>query len=176
MHAVAKPFLLALGLSLALVPLCRWLALRAGRIAQPREDRWHRRPVALFGGVAIGASLFAGAGVFGLVGQVPVLLGCAVLMFLTGLVDDFVRLKPATKLIVQIALASTLLFFDYWLNWVPSITLDSLLTLMWVVGMTNAFNLLDNMDGLCAGIAIIVGAALLIDLLPGATGAAAADI
>jgi len=42
---------------------------------------------------------------------------------------------------------------------------------MWVVGMTNAFNLLDNMDGLCAGIALIVGAALLIDLLPGSTGA-----
>ena len=47
---------------------------------------------------------------------------------------------------------------------------------MWVVGMTNAFNLLDNMDGLCAGIALIVGAALLIDLLPGSTGAAFADV
>ena len=176
MYAVAKPFLLALGLSLALVPLCRLLALRAGRVALPREDRWHRRPVALLGGVAIGASLFIGAGVFGLVTQIPVLMACAAIMFATGLVDDLVQLKPATKLIVQIALASTLLFFDYRLNWVHSMTLDSLLTLMWVVGMTNAFNLLDNMDGLCAGIAIIVGAALLIDLLPGATGAAFADV
>ncbi|MCU1381472.1 MAG: hypothetical protein JWL71_169, partial [Acidobacteria bacterium] len=44
---------------------------------------------------------------------------------------------------------------------------DLLLTLMWIVGMTNAFNLLDNMDGLCAGIAMVVGAALMIDLLPG---------
>ena len=48
------PFLLALALSLALVPLCRLLAMRLGRVAHPREDRWHRRPVALFGGVAIG--------------------------------------------------------------------------------------------------------------------------
>ena len=64
-----------------------------------------------------------------------------------------------------------LLFFGYRLNWLHSITLDSLLTLVWIVGMTNAFNLLDNMDGLCAGIALIVGAALLIDLLPGAAGA-----
>ena len=91
-------------------------------------------------------------------------------MFATGLVDDVLSLKPATKLIAQIALASSLLFFGYRLNWLQSTTLDSLLTLVWIVGMTNAFNLLDNMDGLCAGIAMIVGAALLIDLLPGAAG------
>jgi UDP-GlcNAc:undecaprenyl-phosphate GlcNAc-1-phosphate transferase len=51
-----------------------------------------------------------------------------------------------------------------------SSTLDSLLTLFWIVGLTNAFNLLDNMDGLCAGVTVIVGIALLIDLLPGAAG------
>jgi UDP-GlcNAc:undecaprenyl-phosphate GlcNAc-1-phosphate transferase len=176
MYAVAKPFLLALGLSLALVPLCRLLATRLGRVAHPREDRWHRQPVALLGGVAIGLSLFTGAAVFGLGSQVPVLLACALLMFLTGLIDDLVNLKPSTKLIVQIALGSVLLFFDYRLNWVHSVTIDSLLTLVWVVGMTNAFNLLDNMDGLCAGIALIVGAALLIDLLPGSSGTAFADV
>ena len=176
MYAVAQPFLLALGLSLAFVPLCRFLALRIGRVAHPRVDRWHRRPVALLGGVAIGLSLFVGAAAFGLVTQIPVLLACAVLMFLAGLADDLVSLKPSTKLIVQIALGSVLLFFDYRLNWIHSVTLDSLLTLVWVVGMTNAFNLLDNMDGLCAGIALIVGAALLIDLLPGSTGAAFADV
>ena len=176
MYALAEPFLLALGLSLAFVPLCRFLAVRMGRVAHPRADRWHRRPVALFGGVAIGLSLFVGAAVFGLGGQIPVLLTCALLMFLAGLADDLVSLKPSTKLIVQIALGSVLLFFDYRLNWIHSVTLDSLLTLVWVVGMTNAFNLLDNMDGLCAGIALIVGAALLIDLLPGSTGAAFADV
>jgi len=176
MNAVANPFLLALSLSLVLVPLCRLLAVRAGRVAHPREDRWHRRSVALFGGVAIGASMFVGAAAFGLIGQLPVLLACALLMFLTGLVDDLLRLKASTKLIVQIALASVLLFFDYRLNWFQSVTLDSLLTLVWVVGMTNAFNLLDNMDGLCAGIALIVGAALLVDLLPGSTGAAFAHV
>ena len=74
MIAVLTPFLAAFALSLALVPLCRLLAIRMGRMAHPREDRWHRRPVALLGGVAIGLSLFAGAGVFGLVGQMPVLL------------------------------------------------------------------------------------------------------
>ena len=91
-------------------------------------------------------------------------------MFAFGLADDVLSLKPSTKLIVQIAVASALVFADYRLNWVGSTTLDIVLTLVWVVGLTNAFNLLDNMDGLCAGIAIIACGALMVDLLPGATG------
>ena len=66
------------------------------------------------------------------------------------------------------ALACALLFYGHRLNWLHSITIDSFLTLVWVVGMTNAFNLLDNMDGLCAGIAVIVAAAFLANL--GAVG------
>src|SRR5439155_1043352 len=51
--AIGLPFLMALTLSLVCVPLCRLVALRRGFVARPREDRWHRRPVALFGGVGI---------------------------------------------------------------------------------------------------------------------------
>src|SRR2546428_12417157 len=60
--------------------------------------------------------------------------------------------------------------FDSRLSGLESTTLDLLLSLVWIVGLTNAFNLIDNMDGLCAGVAMIVGAALLVDLLPGAAG------
>src|SRR3954468_12152696 len=129
MIATAAPFFVAFALSLALVPLCRQLAIRLGRVAHPRADRWHARPVALLGGVAISLSLFTAASGFGLIEHRPVLVGAAVLAFLTGLVDDLTTLKASTKLVVQIALASTLLFFDYRINWVESITLDSLLTL-----------------------------------------------
>jgi UDP-GlcNAc:undecaprenyl-phosphate GlcNAc-1-phosphate transferase len=168
--AVLAPFLVALATSLVLVPIARFIALRAGFVAKPREDRWHRRPVALFGGAAIAASLFGGAFVFHVWRAQPVLTVTAALIFLVGLIDDAITLKPSTKLIVQIVLASVLLFFDYRLHWLNSVTLDGLVTLFWIVGLTNAFNLLDNMDGLCAGIAMIVGTALLIDLLPGAAG------
>jgi UDP-GlcNAc:undecaprenyl-phosphate GlcNAc-1-phosphate transferase len=164
MLQLAVEFLLALTISLGLVPLCRSLSHRYGRVAQPREDRWHRRPVALFGGVAIGVTLFALAASFGLFAERPAVLIWALAVFITGLVDDFITLKPSTKLIVQFAAACALLFFGYRLNWLHSITLDSLVTLVWIVGVTNAFNLLDNMDGLCAGIALIVGATLFIDL------------
>jgi UDP-GlcNAc:undecaprenyl-phosphate GlcNAc-1-phosphate transferase len=159
-------FLMAFAISAALVPVCRALSRRYGRVAHPREDRWHRRPVALFGGVAMGVTLVVCAAIFGLYRDVPVLLICATLAFLVGLVDDFLTLKPSTKLIAQIGIASAVLFFGYRLFWVGSITADSLLTLVWVVGVTNAFNLLDNMDGLCAGISLIVTATLLFDLVP----------
>jgi len=157
------PFLVAFVLSAALVPLCRRLALRLGRVAHPRADRWHGRPVALLGGIAISLSLFTTVSGFGLIEARPVLVGCALLAFATGLLDDVTRLKASTKLVVQIALASTLLFVGYRINWVGSITLDSLLTLVWVVGITNAFNLLDNMDGLCGGVSMIAIVGLLFE-------------
>ena len=120
----------------------------------------------MFGGVAIGLTLGAGLLVFGSGREMAVLLVCAALIFATGLADDIFVFKASTKLVVQIALASVLLAFGFRLNWTVSLTLDTMLTLVWVVGMTNAFNLLDNMDGLCAGIALIVGTALLVNLMP----------
>ena len=173
--SIAAPFALALALSLVLVPVARTVARKLGYVAKPREDRWHKSPTAMFGGAAIAASLFICVVVFRIGREVAVLAGVAATMFVVGLVDDVIVLKPSTKLIAQIAGASVLLFFGYRLNWLHSVTLDTILTLVWVVGMTNAFNLLDNMDGLCGGIAVIVGASLLISLLPGAGAHAFAE-
>ena len=164
--ALLWPFLFAFAVSLALVPVSRLLAVRFGYVAHPREDRWHRRPIALFGGVALAVTLAAGLMLFRSTGGIGVLVTCAALMFLFGLVDDIVSLKPFAKLVAEIAIASVFLYFGYRLNWTTSLTLDTMLTLVWVVGMTNAFNLLDNMDGLCAGIALVVGGALLFGVWP----------
>jgi UDP-GlcNAc:undecaprenyl-phosphate GlcNAc-1-phosphate transferase len=83
-------------------------------------------------------------------------------VFALGLVDDLAGLNPSTKLVVEIAVASMFLWFGYRLHWTESLTLDTVVTLFWIVGMTNAFNLLDNMDGLCAGTALVVSAVLLV--------------
>src|SRR5215470_1461270 len=167
---IALPFVVALTMSLGLVPIVRAIAVRRGFVAKPREDRWHRREsIAMSGGVAIAFSLFASLLIFHVGLPLTVLAVTSALMFCVGLVDDFISLKPATKLIAQIALASILLAFDFRLNWLQSVTLDTILTLCWVVAMTNAFNLLDNMDGLCGGVSLIVGVSLLIGLLPGAS-------
>ena len=119
----------------------------------------------MFGGVGIAIVVVSTAAGFGLVLQVPVLIATAVLTSAVGLTDDILHLKPATKLIAELVLASVLLQFGYRLNWLESMTLDTLLTLVWVVGLTNAFNLIDNMDGLCGGIALVAGTALLVEIV-----------
>jgi len=160
--------LLSFGVSLGLVPICRAVSTRLGYVAKPREDRWHKRPVALFGGVGIGLSLLMVSLLSGVATEIPVLIICSMAMFAVGFSDDILSLKPTTKLVAQIALASVLLFFNYRLNWFESMTLDMACTLVWVVGLTNAFNLLDNMDGLCAGVALIAATSLAGGLLQAA--------
>ena len=155
--------------SAALVPLCRRLAERTGAVAHPRNDRWHRQTIPLLGGVAIALAALLTALGSGIAREVPVLIVTALVIFIVGLTDDIIHLKPFTKLIAQIALASTLVYFDYSLGWLESRLLDNLLTIVWVVGLTNAFNLLDNMDGLCAGVALVVSVTLMFGLMTGAT-------
>ena len=155
-------FLLALAFSAVLTPLVRKMALRLGQVAEPREDRWHTRPTALMGGVAIFAS-FALAVLVGVIllpaaGTLKELLPlfvCASLVFLLGLIDDIYHVSPPTKLVGQIIAAAILVFFGFKINWFVSYTLNTFVSVFWIVGITNAFNLLDNMDGLSVGFAFI---------------------
>ncbi len=166
MDILVLPFLSAFVLALVLVPLCRGAARSVGKVAHPAADRWHRQSTPLFGGVAIAITTIGCAIGFSDAVALVVPLGCGALIFLVGLADDIHSFRPGTKLVAQIAIASVLLFFGYRLDWTESLTINSVLTVLWVVGITNAFNLLDNMDGLCAGIAIICTGALLLGLSP----------
>jgi UDP-GlcNAc:undecaprenyl-phosphate GlcNAc-1-phosphate transferase len=154
-------YLTALAVSAALVPVCRTMALRAGYVARPRLDRWHSRPTAMLGGIGIAVPTLLLAVAAGNAADVWLLLFGGATMFIVGLTDDIVSLKPSTKLIAEIAVASVFAFYGELLNWTPWPAFDVLLTILWLVGVTNAFNLLDNMDGLCAGVALIAGIALL---------------
>jgi len=157
-------------------PVCRRLAHRLGYIARPRNDRWHKKPTALLGGVAIVVSTLGVAAATG--AMTPTLwqlMGAAVLMAAFGLADDLLSLKPSTKLIAQVFAASVLLLFGFGLHWTGSPAADAMLTLFWIVGVTNALNLLDNMDGLCGGVTLIAGVFLLAGMA-GDPGASAASI
>ena len=172
------PFLLSFFLSAALTPLVRRNALRLGKVAEPREDRWHTKPTALMGGVAIFCSFLLAVILTAILLPtahilkefLPLLL-CASLVFLLGLVDDIYRLSPQTKLVGQVIAAAVLVFFGFKINWFVSYTLNTLVSVFWIVGITNAFNLLDNMDGLSAGIAFIsslfIGIITLLNLASG---------
>ncbi|MDY6879385.1 MAG: hypothetical protein V2J25_13570 [Desulfatiglans sp.] len=159
----------ALGLALILTPLVKRLALATGRVAIPRENRWHRKETALLGGVSIfaatlttwiTAALFVGWSFYGSP-YLPMIL-CSAGIFGLGLADDILDMDPQHKLAGQIVIASVLVFFGFQLGWTGSKTLNVFLSILWIVGITNAFNLLDNMDGLSAGIAFIGGAFLIV--------------
>jgi UDP-GlcNAc:undecaprenyl-phosphate GlcNAc-1-phosphate transferase len=154
-------YVLALAVSAALVPAARAVAIRRGYVARPRSDRWHSRPTALFGGVAIAVTVFLLTPLSREVTAVALPLAAGAAIFIVGLTDDVLSLKPSTKLIAQIALAAALVSAGERLRWTDWIALDMMLTMIWLVGVTNAFNLLDNMDGLCAGTALIAGVGLL---------------
>ena len=152
----------ALVLSLCLTPLVRTFALRTGRVAVPKDTRWHKKETALMGGVAIFVSTMAiwlvtasllGWGSFR-TPFLPIAL-CASGMFVLGLVDDLYTMDPQHKLAGQIVVASILVFLGFRLEWTSYKTIDLFLSIVWIVGITNAFNLLDNMDGLSAGVAFI---------------------
>jgi UDP-GlcNAc:undecaprenyl-phosphate GlcNAc-1-phosphate transferase len=149
-------FTVALIASLALTPVARWGARRIGVVSVPAANRWNARTIPLLGGVAVWASVSIAAVLTQLIDSgVAVLILGGACMAAVGLVDDFVPLKPSTKLTAQIATACLVVALGITLPVSGSAVVDALLTILWIVAVTNAVNLLDNMDGLCAGVVAI---------------------
>lgn len=159
----ALSFLAAFLVALGLTPLVRARARAAGIVAAPTQDRWHQQPTALLGGIAIFGGVAGGAVVALLLspGSVrgvtlgPVftgILGASTLMFVVGLVDDRLKLRPATKLIAQGVAAALVVSLGVVYPLTPWPVVNVLATVFWFLALTNALNLLDNMDGMAAGV------------------------
>jgi len=150
--AVATSFLFAL----ALTPLVRMYARRFGIVAKPKTDRWHKKPTAMLGGVAIWLSVVIS--IFFFTPQTTyswVIIHASTFLFFVGLIDDVVHIKPYQKLIGQILGSAFVVYYGLSLPWTSSVLVNMALAIFWLIGITNAINLLDNMDGLASGIAII---------------------
>src|SRR4051812_21332059 len=152
------PLAVALVTALVLTPFVRTIAIRAGMVAQPKNDRWHKRPTALLGGVSIAASVaitclaFFSSAMPGTRQGLMVLAG-SLFLGAVGFVDDIKHIKPYQKLICQVLAAALVISVDLTLPWTSSQGVNIAITFFWLVGITNAINLLDNMDGLAAGVA-----------------------
>jgi len=150
--AVAISFVLAL----LLTPLVRAFARRAGMVAVPKTDRWHKKPTAMMGGIVIWLTVvicyftFIRHTTYG-----SRILLASTFLFLVGLVDDLIHIKPYQKLIGQILGSAFVVYYGLSLPWTSSVLLNMALAIFWLIGITNAINLLDNMDGLASGIAVI---------------------
>lgn len=155
----------ALFLAVAVMPFVRRAAYRLGMIDQPAARKQHTVPTPLLGGAAIYLAFIVSLVLLGdrfYVNQVASIFIGATLMSLLGFWDDRRALGPAVKLIGQLAAALILVLTDVRVNVAPWMWLNVAITLIWVVGITNAINFLDNMDGLSAGIAGIAAAFFLL--------------
>ena len=153
-------FVAAFGAGLAAVPIVRAVARRRGMVAKPRTDRWHAKPTALMGGVGIVIAFLVS---FALTRDPSVrggglLVATSFGMFALGFVDDLVQLKPYAKLVGQLMAATALTAYGLHLPWTPWVVVNQSITIFWLVGVTNALNLLDNIDGLAAGVGAIAAA------------------
>lgn len=150
------PVAVSFGLALALTFAVRSLARRYGIVARPKNDRWHRQPTALMGGVAIFLSVLAVYLIWvPQTTQNMLVMGANGFLFVVGLVDDFYHIKPYQKLIGQIMGSALVIMSGLSLPWTESVPVNDAITIFWLVGITNALNLLDNMDGLAGGVAVI---------------------
>ena len=140
-------------------PVIIMIAKRTGMISQPQSNRWHSRPTALLGGIGIFIGVVCSIIWIGLLDSIySGLVFGAVLIFISGLYDDVKGLRPYVKLIIHIIAGVLVMTSGVFLgNGLLPGYIAIPITLLWVVGITNAMNLLDNMDGLCAGICGIIG-------------------
>lgn len=159
-------FLLSFALSLILTPLVRIFAIKNGLISYPRVDRWHKHPTAMLGGISIYLASVIPAFFLRVVNEsVLGLFVGATFLFAVGLLDDKFHLAPYTKLFTQIIAGCIAIFSGIVIGLPVNILLAIPLTLLWIVGITNSFNLLDNIDGLAAGIAAIASLMLFVSSL-----------
>lgn len=139
-------------------PLVRGAAQRLGVIDQPAERKFHRSPIPLLGGVAIYAGVIGALFFFGdrfYVNQLAgIVLGATWVSFF-GLWDDRWGLSPLLKLLTHVVAALILVVSGVQVLLPIPWPANLLITIVWVVGITNAFNLLDNMDGLSGGVGAV---------------------
>jgi UDP-GlcNAc:undecaprenyl-phosphate GlcNAc-1-phosphate transferase len=153
-------FLIPLAATLVLTPAAAGLARRLGVMDRPSQHKVHVEATPYLGGLALALGLVVAGFVIGSEGrQAALIAACAVVVFGLGLLDDLRGLGPGVRVGVEAALAVVLWFGEVRAGFFGVRALDLVLTVVWVVAITNAVNLSDNMDGLASGIAAIAAVA-----------------
>jgi UDP-GlcNAc:undecaprenyl-phosphate GlcNAc-1-phosphate transferase len=153
---------LAFSFSGLTTPICRLLAKHWGLVDNPSGHKIHKEPTPLLGGAAVFLGFFLPLLINGIFSrEFGAILVAAMILFILGVFDDTLNLKAHVKLIVQIVLAVGLTFVGVRIILVPETVLlgsivNRFLSVIWIVGITNAMNFFDGMDGLAAGVSAII--------------------
>ena len=149
-------------LSIVLTPMALRYAIRANVLDQPGQHKSHKVAVPYLGGLAIVVTFVIAVILMSVLrpphtgrGELLGVLTIAVLLAAVGLIDDLRQVSPLWRLIAEVSAASIVWSLGNGTAVTTVETVDLILTVLWFVGITNAFNLLDNMDGLAAGLAAI---------------------
>jgi UDP-GlcNAc:undecaprenyl-phosphate GlcNAc-1-phosphate transferase len=138
--------------------LARSAARQLNWLDQPSRRKVHADPIPLLGGVAMYLAFLIAILVSGsrtVFEEGLVVLGGATLLLVVGVIDDRRGIAPLPKLLAQVAAALLLVVGGVGVSLLPYEWMNAMATIVWVVGICNAMNLLDNMDGLSAGVAAI---------------------
>ncbi len=159
-------FFVALTVSTVATPIARRIAIRLGVVDMPGERKIHASPIPLLGGVAVylafvlAVLLLGGDHPPGFLRQPAAILAGGSLVAAVGFWDDSrgKRLGPAAKLAAEVLGAVVLIWAGVQVEFLRQPVLNAVVTVIWVVGITNAVNFLDNMDGLSTGVAVVASA------------------
>jgi UDP-GlcNAc:undecaprenyl-phosphate GlcNAc-1-phosphate transferase len=152
-------------LAFIVTPATLIFARRNGFVAEPSSRKTHHIPIPLLGGVAIWAGFvislifFAEGAEFR---ELAAIIIGGTLVSVVGLIDDHRGMRPRTKLFWQVVAALILVVGNVRVRFMGSPWLDIPLTIFWVVGICNAINFMDNMDGLAAGVAAVAAGSFLV--------------
>ena len=157
-------FLLALTITGFSTPWVRRAAIALGFVDEPARRKLHSTPMPLMGGVAIVVGFIVALLFFygSLPRTVTAVFLAGIVVALIGLLDDRYDLPAWAKFTAEFAVVAILLFFNIGVKLPVPEWLNYLITFIWVVGITNAINFLDNMDGLSAGISAVAAAFILL--------------
>src|SRR3989338_11629285 len=179
LYKIALLLLLSsLCLSFVLTPVARKVALHFNILDTPNHRKFHSLPTPLLGGLALFLSFLITLFFFYLIISYQLFLSgptffsfgeeklfwlrislysiCSCLIILIGLLDDLKSMDFKLKLFIQSLTALIMIFSGSCFHFLPSPFLNSILSFFWIIGLTNSFNLLDNMNGLSSGLAIII--------------------
>lgn len=174
MEGFIIPFFVAVFISLIMTPLVRKFAIRIGAIDIPKDERRvHKEPMPLIGGLAIFLGVILSSLMFLPINKslISIIIGGSIIL-VSGIIDDLKGLSPKMKLLFQLVAGFTLILGDVKVDFItnPFSNQNLLLdlnwisipvTLFWVIGITNTLNLIDGLDGLAGGVAMISSLSLM---------------
>jgi len=155
-------FLFSFFLSYFLTPIARYIAIKKGVMDHPDYRKIHAHSTPFLGGISIYIAFIMGIinnAIFNK--EITVILISTTIILITGLIDDIMGIRALYKLVVQVCATLFMINNGIQLDLFPIHTfwgqsINIFLTLFWIIGITNAFNFFDGMDGLATGLAIIV--------------------